>query len=88
MRRITVSVLSVFIVLPAFGGALPVVNIGAGGVSARDAFGEGTPRRAAVSVSPAPKNVVARNTKKHRLRQKSPPPCQWMPVKRLPRRMF
>ncbi len=64
MRRITVSVLSVFIVLPAFGGALPVVNIGAGGVSARDAFGEGTPRRAAVSVSPAPKNVVARNTKK------------------------
>lgn len=64
MRRITVSVLSVFIALPAFGGALPVVNIGAGGVSARDAFGEGAPRRAAVSVSPAPKNVVARNTKK------------------------
>jgi len=41
MRRITVSVLSIFIVLPALGGTrLPVVNIGAAGVSARAAFGE------------------------------------------------
>ena len=42
MRRITVSVLSIFIALPAFSATrLPVVNIGAAGVSARDAFGEG-----------------------------------------------
>lgn len=41
MRRITISVLSVFVVLPAIaGGRLPVVNIAAGGVSARAAFGE------------------------------------------------
>lgn len=42
MRRITISVLSVFVVLPAIaGGRLPVVNIASGGVSARAAFGEG-----------------------------------------------
>lgn len=78
MRRITVSVLSIFIALPALGGSrLPVVNIGAAGVSARAAFGEDvTPKTAkttvarsentpAVTVAPAPKKtVVARNTKK------------------------
>ena len=42
MHRITISVLSVFVVLPAFASArLPVVNIASGGVSARTAFGEG-----------------------------------------------
>lgn len=78
MRRITVSVLSIFIALPALGGSrLPVVNIGAAGVSARAAFGEDvTPKTAkataarsentpAVTVAPAPKKtVVARNAKK------------------------
>lgn len=78
MRRITVSVLSIFIALPAFGGTrLPVVNIGAAGVSARAAFGEDiksptaklvSPRSdvaTTVAVAPAPKkSVVARNAKK------------------------
>lgn len=41
MRQITVSVLSLFIILPALADVrLPVVNISAGGVSARAAFGE------------------------------------------------
>lgn len=41
MRRFTISLLSVFVVLPAIaGGRLPVVNIASGGVSARAAFGE------------------------------------------------
>lgn len=41
MRRITICVLSVFVVLPAIaGGRLPVVNIASGGVSARAAFGD------------------------------------------------
>lgn len=40
MRHITVSVLCVFVVFPAFAASrLPVVNVGAGGVSARAAFG-------------------------------------------------
>ena len=74
MRRITVSVLSIFIALPAFSATrLPVVNIGAAGVSARDAFGEGATAQKvaradtapAVTVAPAPKKaVVARNAKK------------------------
>ena len=78
MRRITVSVLSIFIALPALGGSrLPVVNVGSAGVSARAAFGEDikTPSVNAVAsnaaaapsvtVSPAPKKaVVARNAKK------------------------
>lgn len=41
MRQIAISVLAVFIVFPAFADArLPVVNLAAGGVSARAAFGE------------------------------------------------
>lgn len=44
MRHITISVLSVFFVLPAMGGAsLPIVNIASGGVSARSAFGVAEP---------------------------------------------
>ncbi len=41
MRRIAISVLSVFVVFPALADArLPVVNLSAGGISARAAFGE------------------------------------------------
>lgn len=41
MRQIAISVLSLMIVLPAFADVrLPVVNLAAGGVSARAAFGE------------------------------------------------
>ena len=41
MRLIAISLLSLFVVLPASGNArLPVVNVAAGGVSARAAFGE------------------------------------------------
>ena len=55
MRQITISILSVFIALPAFANArLPVVNVASGGVSARAAFGEETQKRA---VTP---RVVAR----------------------------
>lgn len=41
MRQITVSVFALFIILPAFADVrLPVVNLAAGSVSARAAFGE------------------------------------------------
>ena len=41
MRQIAISVLSLFIALPAFADArLPVVNLSSAGVSARAAFGE------------------------------------------------
>ena len=41
MRQIAISVISLFIALPALADArLPVVNLAAGGVSARAAFGE------------------------------------------------
>lgn len=41
MRKIAISALSLFVVMPAFANArLPVVNIASGGVSARSAFGE------------------------------------------------
>lgn len=41
MRQITVSVLALFVMLPAFADVrLPVVNLAAGSVSARAAFGE------------------------------------------------
>lgn len=57
MRRITVSVLSILIGLPAFGGSrLPVVNIGSAGVSARAAFGD-VPNNA-----PTPKPVAMEKT--------------------------
>ena len=46
MRQITISILSMFIALPAFANArLPVVNVASGGVSARAAFGENAPVR-------------------------------------------
>ncbi|MBD5391530.1 hypothetical protein HDR66_01850 [bacterium] len=62
MRRITVSVLAILIGLPAFATTrLPVVNLGAAGVSARAAFGESTPTHTPkiVASSVAPANVAA-----------------------------
>ena len=62
MRRITFSVLSVLLALPAFGAArLPVVNISAGGVSARAAFGEGVQPAAVPVQKSASANVATRN---------------------------
>ncbi len=41
MRRIAISLLSVFVAFPAFAAAnLPIVNVSAGSVSAREMFGE------------------------------------------------
>ncbi len=69
MRHIAVSALSLFVILPAWASArLPVVNIAAGGVSARAAFGDvvATPTVTKVAVAPTPttKKVVARSAKK------------------------
>ena len=69
MRHIAVSALSLFVILPAWASArLPVVNIAAGGVSARAAFGDvvATPTVAKVAVVPVQKNkkVIARSAKK------------------------
>ena len=69
MRHIAVSALSLFVILPAWASArLPVVNIAAGGVSARAAFGDvvATPTVAKVAVAPVQKNkkVIARSAKK------------------------
>lgn len=69
MRHIAVSALSLFVILPAWASArLPVVNIAAGGVSARAAFGDvvATPTVTKVVVAPVQKNkkVVARSAKK------------------------
>lgn len=69
MRHIAVSALSLFVILPAWASArLPVVNIAAGGVSARAAFGDvvATPTVTKVAVAPLQKNkkVVARSAKK------------------------
>ena len=69
MRHIAVSGLSLFVILPAWASArLPVVNIAAGGVSARAAFGDvvATPTVTKVAVAPVQKNkkVIARSAKK------------------------
>ncbi len=76
MRHIAVSALSLFVIIPAWANArLPVVNIAAGGVSARAAFGDVVAAPATAQVaSPAPavsvapvqnaKKVVARSAKK------------------------
>ena len=61
MHRITISVLSVFVMLPAFASAkLPVVNIASGGVSARDAFGESVSAPIKKVASTRKKQVIAR----------------------------
>ncbi len=65
MRRITISVLSVFIVLPAIaGGRLPVVNIASGGVSARAAFGEADTKPVAVATSTQKKQASPTRTRR------------------------
>ncbi len=71
MRHLTISVLSVFIVLPSIANArLPVVNLSSGSVSARTAFGEEitTPSQKTAAATPAKttrkKTVVARNATK------------------------
>lgn len=77
MRLISVSVLSVFIVMPALADVrLPVVNVAAAGVSARAAFGESVPVReksvvvstkkseTVATASPKKKTVVARAANK------------------------
>lgn len=66
MRHFTISVLSMFVILPAVASAqLPVVNIASGAVSARGAFGEdvakSTKKQAA---STRKKTVVARTANK------------------------
>lgn len=69
MHRITISVLSMFVILPAFASArLPVVNVASGGVSARAIFGEGeqtvATKPVAQATSTRTKKVVARSAKK------------------------
>lgn len=60
MRIFTISLMSVFVVVPAIAGQLPVVNIASGGVSARAAFGESLPVKTTknTSVKPAPTRVT------------------------------
>ena len=61
MHRITISVLSMFVVLPAVASArLPVVNVASGGVSARAAFGEAKVQK---TVQPT-KKVASASTRK------------------------
>ncbi len=63
MRKITISVLSLCIACSAFGNArLPVVNVSAGSVSARAAFGEEptTIAKTKTSVAPTHRRLVAR----------------------------
>ena len=65
MHKITTSILAIFIVYGAWGDArLPVVNVGAAGVSARAAFGEPIVETPKVAVAPVVKtrSVVARNS--------------------------
>ena len=71
MRQIAVSVFTIFVVLPAWASArLPVVNIAAGGVSARSAFGDTitnvTPAApvSAVATPSIEKKVIARASSK------------------------
>lgn len=71
MRQIAVSVFTIFVVLPAWASArLPVVNIAAGGVSARSAFGDTitnvTPATpvSAVATPLIEKKVIARASSK------------------------
>lgn len=75
MRRITISVLSVFVVLPAIaGGRLPVVNIASGGVSARAAFGEADTKPVAVAATTQKKQVSPTRTRRVVSRSATPTP--------------
>ncbi len=60
MRFSLVSLSVFFAASTAFAAGLPVVNIAAGGVSARSAFGDDLTARGTVAVSPA-RRVVSRN---------------------------
>lgn len=65
MRQITVSVLSLFIILPALADArLPVVNISAGGVSARAAFGEPIVKNSEENIKTEVKKVAVKEESK------------------------
>lgn len=62
MRQISVSVLALFFILPAFADVrLPVVNLSAGGVSARAAFGEPVVETATKKLEKNTETVVANN---------------------------
>lgn len=64
MRHITASIISLLVILPAYADArLPVVNIAAGGVSARAAFGEET------AVKTDEKKVVKNNSNNNSTRR-------------------
>ena len=76
MRRITISVLSVFVVLPAIaGGRLPVVNIASGGVSARAAFGEADTKPVAVAATAQKKQASPTRTRRVVSRSATPTPA-------------
>ena len=69
MQRSAVWILTFLITMPAFADArLPIVNVAAGSVSARSAFGESVPvtpvAKTEIAKSEPKKTVVARNTKK------------------------
>lgn len=69
MHLLAISFLSLLVVLPASGNArLPVVNVGAGGVSARAAFGEEiVAQKTNIAKAATPtrtRKVVTRNVKK------------------------
>lgn len=65
MRQITVSVLSLFIILPALADArLPVVNLSAGGVSARAAFGEPIVKNSEENIKTEVKKVAVKEDSK------------------------
>lgn len=69
MYRITASILAIFVVCNAWGDArLPVVNVGAAGVSARAAFGEPVfkPVASEPSVVPVTKTRVATTQKSNK----------------------
>lgn len=62
MRQISVSVLALFFILPAFADArLPVVNLASGGVSARAAFGEPVVKTITKKLEKSTEAVVANN---------------------------
>lgn len=64
MRQISVSVLALFFILPAFADArLPVVNLASGGVSARAAFGEPVVKTTTKKLEKSTEAVVANNNK-------------------------
>lgn len=79
MHRIAISLLSIFVVFPAVAGvALPVVNIASGGVSARDAFGEGVKNTSVKTSRHAVSNDA--KTRTRRVVARSATPVKSVPV--------